>query len=145
MFARDDVHRGRRVPLLWIFGPLVLGALLLTGIGIVIRASQGFPDIELAERLQIAAGEGDPLLAEATDFDWDHVCVFPPELPKEAVDRALGFEWGVVGGDTLDNRDLLVFVRSGEVVRHLYLQRGLVGRPDAEGDCRAPDDESTRL
>ncbi|MBW3613122.1 MAG: hypothetical protein KY392_04600, partial [Chloroflexi bacterium] len=86
MFARDDVHRGRRFPLLWIFGPLVLGALLVTAIGIGIRATQGFPDIELAEQLEQVAVDGDPLLAEVTDFDWDRVCVFPRRLPKETVD-----------------------------------------------------------
>lgn len=145
MFARDDVHRGRRFPLLWIFGPLVLGALLVSAIGIGIRASQGFPDIELAERLEQVAGDGDPLLAETTDFEWDRVCVFPRRLPKETVDETLGLEWGVVGGDTIDTRDLLVFVRDGEVVKHFYLRRGLVGSPEPEGDCRTPDDETTRL
>lgn len=145
MFARDDVHRGRRWTLLWIFGPLVLGALIVTGLGILARASQGFPDIELAERLQTEARTGDPLLAEVTDFPWDRVCVFPRSLPKETVDRTLGIDWGVVGGDTINDRDLLVFVREGEVVKHLYLRRGLVERPAPEGDCRAPDDEGTRL
>jgi hypothetical protein len=61
------------------------------------------------------------------------------------VDDTLGIAWGVVGGDTIDNRDLLVFVDDGEVVKHLYLRHGLVGRPEPRGDCRGPDDESTRL
>ena len=145
MFARDDVHRGWRLPLLWVFGPLILGALLITALGIGIRATQGFPDIELADELQNAASAGDPLLAEVTNFAWDRVCVFPRNLPREAVDDTLGIDWGVVGGDTIDNRDLLVFVHDGAVVKHLYLQRGVVGRPAAEGDCRTPEDETTRL
>ena len=145
MFSRDDVHRGRRWPLLWIFGPLVLGALIVTGLGILARATQGFPDIELAERLDQQARTGDSLLAEATDFEWDRVCVFPPDLPKETVDETLGLEWGVVGGDTIDTRDLLVFVDGDAVVKHLYLRRGLVGEPEPQGDCRAREDESTRL
>lgn len=145
MFARDDVSRGWRLPLAWVFLPLLLGVLLVTGLGIAIRATQGFPDIELAEQLQQDASAGNPLLADATDFAWDRVCVFPRDLPKESVDRTLGIEWGVVGGDTIDNRDLLVFLHDGSVVKHLYLQRGLVGRPEPEGDCRTPTDESTRL
>lgn len=145
MFARDDVHRGRRWTLLWVFGPLVLGALLVTGLGVLARASQGFPDIELADRLNQEARAGDPMLAEITDFAWERVCVFPDDVSEETVDATLGFEWGVVGGDTVGNRDLLVFVRGGEVVKHLYLRAGAVDRPEAEGDCRAPDDESTRL
>ena len=145
MFARDDVDRGWRWPLLWIVLPLLLGALIVTGLGILARASQGFPDIELADRLRIEAESGDPLLADVTDFAWDRVCVFPPYLPSEAVDDTLGLEWGVVGGDTIDTRLLLVFVRGDEVVRHLYLDRGIVREPAAEGDCRDPADEATRL
>lgn len=145
MFARDDIHRGWRWPLIWVFLPLLLGALIVTGLGVAIRATQGFPDVELAERLQEEARGGDPLLSEATDFEWDRVCVFPPDVPKETVDRTLGLDWGVVGGDTVDNRDLLVFVTDAAVVKHLYLQRGLVGGAEAEGDCRTRTDESTRL
>ena len=145
MFSRDDASRGRRWPLMGVFIPLVLGALLVTGIGVAIRATQGFPDIELAERLQQEARSGDPLLAETTDFTWDRVCVFPHDLPKKAVDATLGIEWGVVGGDTIDNRDLLVFLDDEDVVKHFYLQHGLVRPPEPEGDCRAPDDEGTRL
>ena len=145
MFSRDDFGSGSLHPLFWVFIPLVLGALLVTGLGILARGSQGFPDIELAEDLRIAAGAGDPLLAEATDFAWDRVCVFPPYLPKEAVDETLGIEWGVVGGGDLDTRNLLVFVDDDRVVKHFYLARGLVDPPPPEGDCRTPDDESTRL
>ena len=145
MFSRDDLDGGARRPLLWVFGPLVAGALLVTALGIVVRGTQGFPDIELAERLEHAAGEGDPLLADVTDYAWDRVCVFPKDLPKEDVDATLGIAWGVVGGDTISNRDLLVFVRAGNVVRHFYLAHGLVDDPAPEGDCRLPDDESTRL
>lgn len=145
MFSRDDFGRGPRFPLLWVIGPLILGALLVTGLGLLVRGTQGFPDIELAERLEQAAVEGDPLLAEATDFDWDRVCVFPRDLPSETVDETLGFDWGVVGGDRIDDRDLLVFVRDDEVVKHFYLRRGLVDRPAEDGDCRGPDEESTRL
>lgn len=145
MFSRDDFGRGPRFPLLWVIGPLVLGALLVTGIGLLVRGTQGFPDIELAERLEQAAIDGEPLLAEETDFAWDRVCVFPRKVPSERVDEILGIDWGVVGGDRFENRDLLVFVRGDEVVRHFYLKRGVVDRPEGEGDCRRPDEESTRL
>lgn len=147
MFSRDDYGRGPRFPLLWVFGPFVLGALIVTGIGVIVRGTQGFPDLELAERLEQAGADGDPLLAEATDFDWDRVCVFSPSATEADVDELLGFSWGVAGGDPYDDRVLLVFVRDGthEVVKHFYLRPNLVDRPVPPGDCRLPDDESTRL
>lgn len=145
MFSRDDFGRGPRFPLLWVFGPFVLGALLVTGIGIVVRGTQGFPDLELAERLEQAGAEGDPLLAEATDFDWDRVCVFSSSATKADVDEQLGFAWGVVGGDPYGDRHLLVFVRDGAVVKHFYLRPNVLDDPAPPGDCRTPEDESTRL
>jgi hypothetical protein len=146
MFTRDDYGRGRRFPLLWVFGPLVLGALLITGLGIAARATQGFPNIELAEELESAAGVGSPMLADETDFTWDRVCVFRQSASVEEVDETLGFEWGVIGGDPLgDGRLLLVFVQDDEVATHLYLRRGLLDPPDGEGDCRDADVERTRL
>ena len=146
MFSPDDFGRGRRFPLLWVVGPLLLGALLVTGLGIAARATQGFPNIELAEELEIAASSASPMLADATDFAWDRVCVFRQSASADEVDEVLGLDWGVIGGDPLgDGRLLLVFVRDDEVVTHLYLKRGLLDPPDGEGDCRLPDDERTRL
>jgi hypothetical protein len=52
MFSPDDASRGWRWPLVWVFLPLILGGLLVTGVGLAVRATQGFPDIELAERLE---------------------------------------------------------------------------------------------
>jgi hypothetical protein len=146
MFSRDDYGRGTRFPLLWVFGPLVLGALLVTGLGIAARATQGFPNIELAEEVRIAAGQDDPLLAAVTPFDWDLVCVFPSSVDTADVDALLGFEWGVIGGDPNGDRNLIVFVRDGEVETHFFLERTLLAPPEAGGgDCREPSDESTRL
>lgn len=146
MFSRDDFGRGPRFPLFWIIGPLILGALIVTGIGIAARATQGFPNIELADDIRIAAAAGDPLLAEVTDFEWDHVCVFPPTATEAEVDALLGFEWGVIGGDpSPDRRTLLVLVRDGEVVTHFFLARGIVPAAIGDGDCRGSDEESTRL
>jgi len=146
MFSRDDLGGGSRHPLVWVFGPLLLGALLITGFGILARATQGFPNIELAEDLRVAGTTDDPLLAEATDFEWDRVCVFPPSATRESVDALLGLGWDVIGGDPSgDGRPLLVFVRDDEVVTHLFLARGVIEPPEGEGDCRAPDEESTRL
>ena len=145
MFSRDDYGRNRAHPLLWVFGPLVLGALVVTGLGIAARATQGFPNIELAADLETAAGE-DPLLAEATPFEWDRVCIAPPDSTADDVDALLGFEWGVIGGDPLEQqRPLLVFVDDDEVVTHLWLRRGVLDDPPAEGVCLEPDDEATRL
>ena len=147
MFSRDDFGRGPRFPLLWVLGPFVLGALIVTGIGILARSTQGFPNIELADAIRIAAGEGDPLLAEATgDLDWDRACVFAPSATKADVDEVLGFSWGVIGGDPSGGgRSLVVLVRDDEVVTHFFLRAGMLDRPEGTGDCRAPDEESTRL
>ena len=145
MFTRDDYGRGPRLPLLWVFGPLVLGAILVTGLGIAARATQGFPNIELADEVRIAARQDDPLLAEVTPFEWDRVCVFPSSVDADDVDALLGFEWGVIGGDPNGDRNLVVFVQDGEVETHFFLERSLMSEPAASGDCRMPQDESTRL
>lgn len=147
MFSRDDFGRGPRFPLLWVFGPFVLGALLVTGVGILARSTQGFPNIELADDIRMAAAAGDPLLAETTgDLDWDRACVYPPSATKADVDEVLGFGWGVIGGDPSgDGRTLVVLVRDDEVVTHFFLRAGLLEGAQGTGDCRAPDEESTRL
>jgi len=145
MFSRDDYDRGSRFPLLWVFGPLVVGALLISALGIVARATQGFPNIELADDIRLAAGSGDPLLAEVTPFEWDRACLFPSSVDADDVDALLGFEWGVIGGDPNGDRTLLVLVRDQEVVTHFFLARRLIPAPPANGDCRSPGDESTRL
>lgn len=146
MFSRDDLGSGSRHSLAWVFGPLLLGALLISGLGVLARATQGFPNIELAEDLRIAGVRDDPLLAEVTDFEWDRVCLFPPSATRDSVDAQLGRSWGVIGGDPNgDGRPLLVFVHDDEVVTHLFLARGVIEPPEGDGDCRAPDEESTRL
>ena len=146
MFSRDDFDRGARFPLLWVFGPLLLGALLVTGLGIAARATQGFPNIELAEDIRQAAADGDPLLAEVTDFSWDRVCVFPADVSRATVDARLGFDWGVIGGDpNSTGRWLFVFVEDERVVSHFFLRTTSLEAPADGGDCRAPDDEETRL
>jgi hypothetical protein len=146
MFSRDDLGSGSGHPLVWVFAPLLLGALLISGFGVLARATQGFPNVELAEDLRLAAASGEPMLSELTDFDWDRVCVFPPSATRESVDAGLGISWGVIGGDPNgDGRPLLVFVRGDEVVTHLFLAVGVIAPPEGDGDCRAPDEESTRL
>jgi hypothetical protein len=114
-------------------------------VGIAARAIQGFPNIELADDIRRAAGSGDPLLADVTPFEWDRVCVFPSSVGMDEVNDLLGFEWGVIGGDPNGERTLLVLVRDQEVVTHFFLARRLIAAPEAEGDCRSPEDESTRL
>jgi hypothetical protein len=147
MFSSDDMGRGPSFPLLWVFGPLVLGALLVTGLGILARSTQGFPNVELAEEVRVAAAAGDPLLAEVTgDLDWDRVCVFPPSATEADVDELLGFAWGVIGGDpSPDGRTLVVLANGDEVVTHFFLRAGLIEPARGAGDCRTPDEESTRL
>ena len=147
MFSRGDIGRGPRLPLLWVFGPLVLGAILVTGLGILARSTQGFPNIELAEDVRIAAATGDPLLAEATgDLEWDRACIFPPSATRADVDELLGFSWGVIGGNpSPTGRTLVVLTRGDEVVTHFFLRDGLIEPARGHGDCRARDDEATRL
>jgi len=145
MFSRGDYDRSVPWPLVWVLGPLVLGAVLITLIGIGVRATQGFPDIEFADDLQRTAAEGDPLLADVTEFEWDRVCVFRSGLPKADVDRTLGLAWGVVGGDTLDRRDLVVFVHGDQVVKHFYLREDILRGPSGDAECYVPTDEATQL
>jgi hypothetical protein len=145
MFSREDLGKGTGHPLFWVIWPIVLGALIITGLGILARSTQGFPDIELADELRQLASTSDPLMADVTHFAWDRVCVFPPYLSKDAVDETLGLEWGVVGGGDLDDRNLVVFVDDDRVVKHFYLGRGIVDEPEDGGDCRGRDEESTRL
>lgn len=142
MFSRDDLGRGTRWPLAWVFIPLIVGALLITAIGAGIQATMGFPDNDLAERIE-AAGTGSRL-DQRTEFEWDRVCVFPPDLPSEAVDEGLGMDWGRTGGHPLDDL-LLVFVRDGEVITHTFVDPRRLEPPPAEGDCRSPDDDGARI
>jgi hypothetical protein len=146
MFSRDDFDRGRRLELLWIIGPLVLGALIVTAIGIGARATQGFPNVELAEDVRLASIEGEPLLAEVTDFAWDRACIFGPTVTADEVDAALGFEWGVIGGDPSgDRRNLVVLVRDDDVVTHFFVAPRVLSRGDGGDACLGPEDEQTRL
>ena len=145
MFSRDDFGRGSRFPLAGVVVPFVIGALIIAGITVGLRAAQGFPDIELAEEIR-QASFGEPLLlADAIDLEWDRVCVFPPFLPHDAVDAKLGLEWGRSAGHSTDEYLLLVFVRDREVASHAYVERGILVDPDPNGDCRTPDDPRTRL
>jgi hypothetical protein len=146
MFSGSDFDRGSRFPLLWVFGPLIAGALLVTAVTIGVRATQGFPNIELADEIRQASVAGDPLLDEVTEFSWDRACVFPPSATADDVDRVLGIDWGVIGGDqTVDRRPLVVFVDGDRVVTHVFLLRGVMDPAVGGGDCRGPEDESTRL
>jgi hypothetical protein len=146
MFSPHDFDKGPRLPLLWLWGPILLGALLITALTVAVRATQGFPNIELADEIRQADAAGTPLLAEVADFDWDRVCVFPPEASIDDVDARLGIDWGVIGGDGMsDPRQLLVFVDGDAVVTHVFVPGGTVRAPGEGGDCRGPDEESTRL
>jgi hypothetical protein len=146
MFSPSDFDRGPRLPLLWLWVPILLGTVIITALVIAVRATQGFPDIDLADAIRKADAGGDPMLAEVATFDWDRVCVFPPEASMDDVDARLGIDWGVIGGDGMsDRRQLLVFVDGDAVVTHVFVPRGTVDAPEGLGDCRSPDEESTRL
>ena len=54
MFSPNDFDRGPRLPLLWLWGPILLGAVLITALTLAVRATQGFPNIELADAIRQA-------------------------------------------------------------------------------------------
>ena len=49
MFSRDDYGHGPRFPLLWVFGPFVLGALIVTAVGIVATVISSSGDCRLPD------------------------------------------------------------------------------------------------
>lgn len=147
MFARSDLDRYRRWPLAWIFGPLILGGLIVVAVSVVLRAPLGFPNDQLAGDIRAAgANSGDATyLRQMTDERWDRVCIFPTGVSKQDVDDVLGFGWSKAGGYEDDSRLLLVFVKGDEVVTHTYVETGLVAPPEGDGECRGPQDEATRI
>ena len=146
MFSIRELDRYRRWPLAWVFGPLILGGLLVTIVAFALHAAQGFPDRDLAQRIEHAALEDRGiLLGNLTGFAWDSVCVFPPSATPEVVDQTIGVAWSRAGGSLSDAQVLLVFVRDEAVVTHAYVDRGVLDAPAGRGECREPDDPGTEL
>ena len=151
MFSIRDLDRVRRWPLAWVFGPLILGGLLVTMVGFGLLASRGFPDSELGQKIDAAALEAtsandrDILLGNLTGFAWDEVCVFGPSATKESVDETIDIAWSRAGDSVSENELLLVFVRDGAVVKHAYVDRRALDEPDPGGECRSLDDPGTQV
>ena len=147
MFSRTDFDRVRRLPLLWVWGPLLGGTLVVVAITVALRASEGFPDIELGAEIERAAYErsSPTMLRDVTDFRWDRVCVIPSHASRDEVDATLGFDWGAAGGPGYDDEVLLVFVREQEVQAHAFVPRAVLEPPPDGGDCAGPDDPRTAL
>jgi hypothetical protein len=79
-------------------------------------------DSVLAEALTKAVAEseqrGEPVdLSRLTDFSWDRVVVYVPGTPKQAVSRALGFEFkGDLPYDA-ESSEVFVFADGGKLAR----------------------------
>ncbi|MBE2317140.1 hypothetical protein DVA67_014255 [Solirubrobacter sp. CPCC 204708] len=109
-------------------GGLLLFLALLAGLVYFTRDEDNFQsDNLLAEQftLEVARlsqeGGGELSLRSFANFPWDRGLLVLPDTPREEISRRLGQEW--TGIDTVD-RDLLIFVRRGEVVR-FFDYRGL--------------------
>ena len=75
-----------------------------------------------------APGAGELRLSEAADFDWDHVYLFPPYMPRERVCATRGIDTVVCKAavrfeSRTDNDMSLAFVRDGRLVRYHYHSR----------------------
>ena len=147
MFSVRELDRYRRWPLAWVFGPLILGGLIVFAVAAALRAPLGFPDDQLAGAIVAASNVGPDAtyLRQVTESHWDTVCVFPPLTSKDQVDEKLGVSWSRAGGYPEDTHLLLVFLRDGEVVTHTYVARELIDEPAADGDCRDRQDDRTRI
>jgi hypothetical protein len=110
----------------------------------VVRAVVPAADSGLGGRLTGAAiqGDGEPVpLGDASQFEWDRVCVFVPYMPAESVDARLGIDWpGVLD----DSGTTLVFVAGGSVVRHAPVSARAIDEPQSGGECFAREDAYLR-
>jgi len=147
MFARRDVERPRRWPLAWVWGPFVGGVLAIVAITFLLRAAEGFPDIELGAAIERAPYvQPEPVaLDSVTDFAWDLACVIPSGMSREAVDGLLGLPWGRAAGPGSPDEVLVVFERDETVVTHVFVPAGILAPAAPGGDCRGPDDPGTQL
>lgn len=99
-------------------------ALCFAALGAVVLAQRDEDGIAVdalrSERLTLEVAKADRLdrdvdFAALTDFDWDRLYIADPRVDRDALDRALGFEFeGDVGFIT---GPLLIFVRDGELAR----------------------------
>jgi hypothetical protein len=86
-------------------------------------------DGELAQRIaaEVAKGAGTVVrLAEVAEFSWDRLHIFDPYSSRDLIESRLGFEWPQADHAGIRDSDgvtLLVFVKSGEVVRYVTQPR----------------------
>lgn len=64
-----------------------------------------------------------------TNFEWDHLYVFPPYTSMESIQSVPGFQWiGLheykTGIEMSDSINLLVFIKGGRVVDYIDFPRG---------------------
>ncbi len=67
--------------------------------------------------------------AEVAPFTWDRLYIFGPYTPPQNIHSCLGFRWQGVRWTSIEDSDgvnLVVFVRSGEVVHWFEYPRGRV-------------------
>ena len=112
----DDFDRGPRLPLLWLCGPFLLGAVLITAPDRCRARHAGLPEHRAGRcdppaarcRRRSAPGRGD------ATFDWDRVCVFPPDGLRWTTWTSASGSPGASSAATAcpASRQLLVFVRT---------------------------------
>jgi hypothetical protein len=87
-------------------------------------------DSQLAESIGKAFVESsqnhEPLdLRTVTPFDWDRVLIYPPNTPRAAISRQLGFKWRGDLPYTAESSEVFVFTNRGAFVRFAdYRGRG---------------------
>jgi len=87
-------------------------------------------DAQVAARIAAEVRRGDGTVLRMQDlatFEWTRLYVFPPYSMPEEIDRALGFSWPegrLVHMESRNDATLLVFVKGGEVQRHVAHKRG---------------------
>jgi hypothetical protein len=102
-----------------------VAAVALAAVGAGCSGSDG----ELARRIaaEVAKGAGTVVrLAEVADFSWDRLHIFDPYSSRDLIESRLGFEWPQADHTGIRDSDgvtLLVFVKSGEVVRYVTQPR----------------------
>jgi hypothetical protein len=124
----------------WLLAPFVGLILVVAAVRAVVPAA----DSGLGGRLTGAAiqGNGEPVpLGDASQFDWDRVCVFVAFTPSESVNARLGIEWR---GLLDDSGTTLVFVAGGSVVRHAPISARAIDEPPSGGECFAREDAYLR-
>ena len=147
MVARVDPDDGERMvkPMLRTIGIAVAALVVLALITIGVRTFGVSVDDALGDRIEQAAerADGEPIrLAAFTDFEWSRVCLFPPGVPADLVERAYGYGWTHA---LRDDAVTVVFTHRGEITRQTHLSPTLAEMPPQSGSCMPPSSAEVRF